>query len=319
MQVITTGGTIASLPSENGDVSAVLSGEELIKKLGITENVRVTSSVTVGSYGFDYATLSKVGQDVIEALKNPDVKGIVITHGTDTIEETAFYLSLITGGYHKPIVLTGAQLDASYAFSDGAKNVQDAITAANADQLNESGVMVVFSGFIFAAREVKKVDTNALEGFGAPGWGPIGRVDKDRVIVNRKDALSANLPPVPPVAVAFIRLGIGMTGDEFVSMTDHYQGVVIEAFGRGNAHPSITEKVKELIDQGIPVIITTRCSQGAVMPIYGNGGGKDLERAGAWFAGDLSGEKARILLGMLLALNKSWEEMENMVQKFSHP
>ncbi len=103
VQVITTGGTIASLPHENGDVSATLSGQHLMTQLGIESNVKVTSSVTIGSYTFDYSTLFKIANDVTKALKNPDVTGVVITHGTDTIEETAFYLSLVTNSYQNQL------------------------------------------------------------------------------------------------------------------------------------------------------------------------------------------------------------------------
>lgn len=322
VQVITTGGTIASLPNESGDVSAQLSGEQLVKRLGIKENikVKVTSSVTLGSYMFDYETLYQVAVDVIEALENKEVKGVVITHGTDTMEETAYYLSLVTGHYSKPIILTGAQLDASYSYSDGIKNLQDAICAAKDSRLKDYGPLIVFAGFIHAARDVKKIDTSALEGFDSPVWGPIGRVDHEQVIIHRKVISQSFIhQPVVPTPVALIRLAIGMTGEEFYSMVQGYSGVVIEAFGRGNSHPTIPEKVEELISNKIPVVITSRCAKGAVKPIYGNGGGKSLERVGAWFAGDLSGEKARLLLGVMLASKFSWIQMKKIINSLNDP
>jgi len=318
VQVITTGGTIASLPNEKGDVSASLSGDALVEKLGVEGNIKVTSSVTTGSYNFDYSTLFQVAQDVIEALENPEVTGVVLTHGTDTMEETAFYLSLVTSSYQKPVVLTGAQLDASYAFSDGTKNLQDAIYAAQSEKLSTFGALIVFAGFIYSARDVSKIDTNALEAFGASGWGPIGRVDNKKIIASRYMNPAINLEAVIPKPVALVRLGIGMNGTEFEQITDGYPGVVIEAFGRGNAHRSITPEVNRLVDAGIPVMITSRCARGEVLPYYGNGGGKDLVRAGAWFAGDLSGEKARILLGTMLSSGKSWGDMKQMVHEVGH-
>src|SRR5690625_5405996 len=110
-QVITTGGTIASLPNENGDVSAVLSGKELVTRLGISGNIKIKSTVTVGSYGFDYSTLYKIATDVMESLKKPHVKGVIITHGTDTIEETSFYMSLFVKTFIKIFILIYTKLD----------------------------------------------------------------------------------------------------------------------------------------------------------------------------------------------------------------
>ncbi|WP_346207592.1 asparaginase domain-containing protein [Caldifermentibacillus hisashii] len=213
VQIITTGGTIASFPNESGDVSVKLSGEQLVERLGIKENIKVTSSVTLGSYMFDYETLYQVAVDVIEALENKEVKGVVITHGTDTMEETAYYLSLVTSRYSKPIMLTGAQLDASYSYSDGMKNLQDVICAAKDSRLKDYGPLIVFAGFIHAARDVKKVDTSAIEGFDSPVWGPIGRVDNEQVVINRKVISQSFIhKPVVPTPVALIRLAIGMTG-----------------------------------------------------------------------------------------------------------
>lgn len=318
VKILTTGGTISSLPQENGDVAATLSGENLVNRMGVTGSIEVQSSVTIGSFAFDYETLYAVATDVINVLKSSEVSGVVVTHGTDTMEETAFYLSLVTGQYHKPVVLTGAQLDASCTFSDGMKNLQDAVYAAQSKELVDFGALIVFAGFVHTARDVRKVDTNALEAFSSPGWGPVARVDNQAVIVARNVKELPALKPVIPESVAFIRLGIGITGREFRQMTEGFTGVVIEAYGRGNAHPTISPEVERLVDQWIPVIVTSRCLRGSVLPVYGGGGGKDLERAGAWFAGDLAGEKARILLGTLLANQKTWDEMRQLVDATGH-
>lgn len=317
-QILTTGGTISSVPQDNGDVSAALSGEELINELGVTGNIKVDSSVTIGSFAFENSTLLTVANDVLNALKQENVSGVVVTHGTDTMEETAFYLSLVVDSPEKPIILTGAQLDASYSYSDGTRNLQDAIYAAQSEELSGMGVLVVFSGFVHTSRDVRKVDTNALQAFDSPGWGPVARVDNENVILARKVNLFPKLDPVIPSSVVLIRSWIGMTDKEFRQMTEGFSGVVIEAFGRGNAHPTISDEVRRLINLKIPVIITSRCLSGSVLPVYGNGGGKDLERAGAWFSGDLSGEKARILLGTMLANKKSWKEMQEILETINY-
>lgn len=318
VQILTTGGTISSLPQESGDVSATLSGENLVSRLGVTGNIKVQSSVTIGSFAFDYETLNAVAMNVIDALGSPEVSGVVVTHGTDTMEETAFYLSLVSAQFQKPVILTGAQLDASYTFSDGTRNLQDAVCAAQSKELVNFGALIVFGGFVHAARDVCKVDTNALEAFASPGWGPVARVDNQDVIVARYVKKLPKLKPAIPEPVALIRLGIGITGREFRKMVDGFSGVVMEAYGRGNAHPTISPEVDRLINQGVPVIVTSRCLRGSVLPVYGGGGGKELERAGAWFAGDLTGEKARILLGTLLANQKTWDEMKQLVEEVGH-
>ncbi|QTJ51810.1 asparaginase [Dolosigranulum pigrum] len=319
VKIITTGGTITSLPDENGDVLATMSGDELIAYFGIEKNIAVKNSVKIDSSNFDYALMLKVASDVIDALEDPEVTGVVVTHGTDTMEESAFYLSLMTYNYNKPVILTGAQFDPSYSFSDGIKNMHDAIYAAKSPKLASCGAVIVFAGFIYAARDVIKVDTNSLEAFDSPGWGPIGRVDNEKVIIARQPSPSVQLSPKKIAPVALIRLGIGMTDVDIRKMSRDYKGVVIEAFGRGNAHITVQKEVKALTEAGIPVIITSRCLRGEVKPYYGDGGGKDLERSGAWFAGDLAGEKARVLLGLMLANQIPWSEMEQIVSDFSQP
>lgn len=316
--VITTGGTIASVPQENGDVVASLSGEQLLSRLGSVRDVTVRTFSTVGSFAFEYTTLFDLASLVRAALADPQIDGIVITHGTDTLEETAFFLSMVTERT-KPVVLTGAQLDASHPASDGIQNLNDAITIARCPESAAWGPVVVFASFIYTAREVQKVDTFGLEAFRSTNWGPVGRVDKERVIVGRYVREHPLLPLAIPKPVALIRLGVGMTGDEIGKMCNGYPGVVLQAFGRGNAHPSVASKVKELVEQGIPVILTSRCVQGTVAPIYGGGGGRDLVRAGAWLGGDLAGEKARLLLGLLLANDIPWDEAHEYVSKWAHP
>ncbi|HET7657773.1 MAG TPA: asparaginase domain-containing protein, partial [Bacillales bacterium] len=209
MEVITTGGTIASLRKENGDVIAALNGKELVQKLGITDHVQVTTSATIGSFGFEMKTLRKVALDVIKALKSEDVSGVVVTHGTDTMEETAFYLSMVTSLIKKPLALTGAQINASSENGDGPINLRDSIRFAQSEQASELGAVIVFGGFIYLARDVRKVDTSALEAFQSPGYGPVGRVDEGEVSISRFGNTRPVLPPLEPIPVSLIRLGIG--------------------------------------------------------------------------------------------------------------
>ncbi|WAH36465.1 asparaginase [Alicyclobacillus dauci] len=319
VQIITTGGTIASLPRENGDVIATLNGDEFIRRMGVNGNIEISESVKIGSFGFNYETLRDVALDVVNALSSPEVVGVVVTHGTDTMEETAFYLSITTSHIKKPVILTGAQLDASYMASDGANNLRDAICAAQVPALGEGGALISFAGFLYNAREVTKIDTTAIEAFESLNWGPIGRIDKDDVWISRRLSTKTSMKIAVPSSVALIRLAVGMTGEEVRKMAQGYPGVVLQAFGRGNAHPSVSDEVRRLVENGVPVIVTSRCMRGSVRPVYGNGGGKDLERAGAWFAGDLSGEKARVLLGLMISNQIHCDEMIKILGEYSHP
>ncbi|UOF90425.1 asparaginase [Fodinisporobacter ferrooxydans] len=325
--VISTGGTIASLPQDNGDVKAVLQGEDLVRRLPVQNQqdqnqgkhrpIIVKTFTTIGSFAFTFETLYELGNVVQTAIADEEVGGIVITHGTDTMEETAFFLSL-TCQRKKPIVLTGAQLNASEPASDGLRNLSDAIRVASCQEAAALGPVIAFAGFLHAGREVRKVDTSALEAFQSVGFGPVGRVEHNKVIIRRKCTDYPLLPLQPMERVGLVRLGIGMTGDEILKIAEGYKGLVIEAYGLGNAHPSIAPAVQQLANRKIPVVITSRCLRGSVAPVYGGGGGRDLERAGAFFAGDLSGEKARILLALLIGNKLDHEAFYEWFNAWGH-
>ena len=298
--VLATGGTIASVPGEHGDYVASLGGRELVSRVGEAGAVRVDTLFVKGSYAFTLEDLHTLAQAARQYMDDPATEGIVITQGTDTLEETSFYLALVLER-RKPVALTGAQLPASDPHGDGPRNLAQAIAVARDPEAAAWGPVVVFNGEIHAARDVRKVDTAALDAFKSPGWGPVGLVDRGKVIKARATRERRVLPPAVPRPVALIRLAVGVTGDHILQAATGAEGVVLQAFGRGNAHPSVADAVRRLVEAGVPVVVTSRCVGGLVAPMYGDGGGRDLERAGAWFAGDLAGEKARLLLGLLLA------------------
>ena len=316
--VLATGGTIASIPREHGDYVASLGGTELVSRAGEVGTVRAETLFVKGSYAFTLDDLYEIAQAVGQYLHDPDTDGIVITQGTDTLEETSFYLALVLER-RKPVILTGAQLPASDPHSDGPRNLAQAITVARDPEAASWGPVVVFNGEIHAARDVRKVDTAALDAFKSPGWGPVGLVDRGQVIKVRTVRTRRVLPPTVPRPVGLVRLAVGMTGDDILQAAGGAAGVVLEAFGRGNGHPSVAEAVRQLVEAGVPVVVTSRCVQGFVAPVYGDGGGRDLERAGAWFAGDLAGEKARLLLGLLLAHGIRGEEAQAWLAEWAVP
>jgi L-asparaginase len=162
--------------------------------------------------------------------------------------------------------------------------------------------MIAFGGEIHAAREVRKVHTSALRAFDSPGYGPVGHVDMGTVVFQR---LPERRPPLPVperlASVDLIRLHAGSDA-RFVraSVESGARAIVLEATGRGNANDQVVEGVREAVSAGVPVVVCSRCIAGRVEPVYGRGGGRDLADAGALFAGDLAGPKARVLLQLAL-------------------
>jgi L-asparaginase len=163
--------------------------------------------------------------------------------------------------------------------------------------------MILFAGEIHAAREVRKVHTSAVRGFDSPGHGPIGAVDRERVSFSRRPERRPPLPaPASLAQVDLIRLYAG-SDTRFIraSVESGARAIVLEATGRGNANEQVVAGVRDAVEADVPVVVCSRCVAGRVEPVYGRGGGRDLLEAGAIFAGDLAGPKARVLLQVALA------------------
>jgi L-asparaginase len=214
------------------------------------------------------------------------------------MEETSFLAGLLVDS-EKPLVFTGAQLAHDHPQSDGPRNLLDAIRAAAAGVTKGLGAMICFNGELHGAREVTKVHTSAVETFQSYHHGALGIVDGDRVIVYRRPQLGLHLRPERlDKRVEILKAVIGADG----TMVDAVRqmgidGLVVEAFGRGNVSAQFGQALGRVCRDGLPVVITSRCPIGRVSPVYGGGGGgRDLEDAGAIFAGDLKGPKARLLL-----------------------
>ncbi|HWM14232.1 MAG TPA: asparaginase, partial [Gaiellaceae bacterium] len=239
---------------------------------------------------------------VDEQCRRDDVAGVVVTHGTDTMEESVYTVDRLHGS-EKPVAFTGAQRAADEPDTDGPRNLRSAIRVALAAESAGRGALVVFAGEIHGAREVRKVHTSALQAFASPGYGPLGHVDGERVTYRRRPDRS---PPLAHPAgalpqVDLIRLHAG-SDDRFLrsSLESGSRAIVLEATGRGNANERVLPGVEAAVAAGVPVVVCSRCLAGRVEPVYGRGGGKDLAEAGALFAGDLAGPKARVLLQLVL-------------------
>ncbi len=258
-------------------------------------------------------------------LERPDIDGLVITHGTDTIEETAFLLDLLLLT-DKPVVMVGAMRTVSDVGWDGPANLLAAVRVAAAPSASGQGVLVVMDERILPAREVRKVHTESSASFTAPEFGPLGQVDAGQVLIRRTVRArpawrSADAEPGLRVSrldtrVSLLQTFTGMDDGlvKCVAATDT-RGLALVAYGRGNVPPSIMPALESAIAGGLLVTVSSRCVAGRVSARYGyEGGGLHLRSAGAVLAADLTAAKARLLQMVALGAAKDAAEAKELVQ-----
>jgi L-asparaginase len=232
-----------------------------------------------------------------------EVAGIVITHGTDTIEETAYLLDR-TLDPEVPIAITGAMRTSSDTAWDGPRNLLDAAAVAASDASARRGAMVTFNRTIFAGRSAVKMHATGLDAFAAPHAGPLGFVDGGRVRYNA--GVAARPKPIVPKAltarVALVPVIVGDRGELLDLARPSHDGVVIIAFGSGNVPPGAVPAIARWLDAGKPVVLATRCPYGEVTPVYAfEGGGAQTVAIGALPAGPRSPSQARMELTIALS------------------
>ncbi|HET6179352.1 MAG TPA: asparaginase [Candidatus Sulfotelmatobacter sp.] len=304
---IATGGTIAMKidPVKHAPVPA-LSGEDLlatVPEVSKYATVEVKNVSNVPSDYMDPVRWTALTRDVNTALARPDVAGVIISHGTDTLEETAYWLDL-TVYSEKPVVLIGAQRNASESDFDGPRNLLNAVRIAVDPQSKGRGAMLAMNSQINAARDVTKTHTSSVETFKSGDFGFLGEVDFDRVVYwrapLRRQHVSIKTDSMPYIEI--VSMYGGADGYLIKAALDHgAKGLVIQGLGSGNVNKMMYAAIKDAIASGVPVVITSRVPNGRVLPKYGwDGGGKTLVDVGAVMGDDLSAQKARILLMLLL-------------------
>jgi L-asparaginase len=312
--VISTGGTIASrFDAATGRTVASQRGEDLLAQVpGLAEvaALEVDDFATIPSFDLTIGAAHRLAVRIGEQLARAEVAGVVVTHGTDTMEESCYLADLLVAS-DKPVVFTGAQRAHDDPTPDGPRNLLAAVRTAAAPVARGLGAVICFADQIHAARDVTKVSTSALATFRSYDKGALGEVDAERVILHRRPALRQTFQIERLEGrVPLIRLCLGFdVGLAEAALERGASGLVIEAFGRGNGPAALVPVVRGAVDAGVPVVVTSRCPTGRVEPIYGKGGGKDLLEAGAIFAGDLKGPKARLLLMVLLSSPASRERI----------
>ncbi len=291
---LATGGTIAMKvdPVKHAPVPAI-SGEDLlatVPEVSKYATVEVKNISNISSDYMDPARWTALTREVSAALARTEVAGVIVSHGTDTLEETAYWLDL-TVDSQKPVVLIGAQRNASESDFDGPRNLLNAVRIAIDPQSKGKGAMIAMNNQINAAREATKTHTSSVETFKSGDSGFLGAVDFDRIVK------TDNMP-----YVEIIVMYGGADGYLVKAALDHgAKGLVIQGLGWGNVNQAMFAAIKQAIAKGVPVVISSRVPNGRVLPNYGfEGGGKTLAEAGAVMGDDLSSQKARILLMLLL-------------------
>lgn len=312
--ILSTGGTIASqYDEEKGGLVPALTGEDLIKavpELAEHARVEVEQVANIGSPDMTPDIWLRLALRASTLLAG-NVSGVVVTHGTDTLEETAYFLDLAVDS-DKPVIMVGAQRAPTYPDTDGPRNLLNAVRVAVSLEAVGKGTMVVMNGQIHAAREVTKTSTIARETFrtlefGALGVANVGSVRFYRAPLRRQTiAVSeatrlGRIEIVPHYAGADGRVIRALLDDD---APPPLAGLVIAATGLGHVNPPMHDAIVAAIDKGIPVVISTRVYTGRLIPLYaGKGRGVTLKQAGAILADNLSPQKARILL--MLALTQT--------------
>jgi L-asparaginase len=310
--VLTTGGTIAMrYDAAAGGAIPTLGAGELAAALpaGLPE-MQVEELVNLPSSHFTLETLQVIRERVAAWVAEPGIDGVVLAHGTDTLEETAYLLDLTVAG-DKPIVLTGAMRAASDVGYEGLANLQAAVRVAAAPRAQGLGTVVVLNDEIHAARYVTKTHTLNPATFQSPGWGPVGRVQGDAVAVawwpERQVLPWRGLEP----KVGLLKLAIGLEADPLEdALARGVRGVVLEALGGGRVPPWWLPVLEQARGQGVAVVIASRCPAGRVWDGYGYPGAyHTLMDMGCLFAEGLNGPKARIKLMVVLAAARAADEI----------
>jgi L-asparaginase len=303
--IVHTGGTIAmSRDKGTGHISLVDEHplESYISELSRYALPSVKSFFNKPSPHMTPYDMFVLSQEVNALLSQPNYDGLVMTHGTDTLEETAYFLDLLIDS-DKPVIVTGAMRSSNEIGADGPHNLVQSVRVAIDSSAAGKGVLVVFNDEIHPAKNVTKTHTSYVHTFQSPHHGPIGYISKQRVVLHHQP-IYREVYQINQVSKSVMLLKM-FTGFEEkwleLLMKSSLHGLVIEAFGQGNIPPSLVPLIHKLIKKEVPVVLVSRCFNGFVKGDYHYvGGGKHLDELGVIFANGLNGPKARLKLLILL-------------------
>ena len=325
--LIATGGTIAG--AQTGELSGgyragALSVDTLLEavpSLAGLARVEPERLVNVGSQNMSYAVWHALARRVDELMRADDITGIVITHGTDTLEETAYFLSLVLP-HTKPVVLVGAMRPATAMSADGPRNIHSAVAVAVSPQSANRGPLVVMNDEVHYARHVQKMACGGVDAFDSPNAGRAGVVRGSRVsFYGRADIASAAADNVFPLsqlpATVWPRVEIAyacadMDGLLIDFMATHAQGIVLAGVGDGNATDAAVDAMMNASRSGVAVVRSTRTGSGSV----GRNIEVDDDHGGFIAAYELNPQKARVLLTLALMGKRDRAEIQALFERY---
>lgn len=318
--LIHTGGTIAMAEDEQSG-SVVPSKEHPLNSISnfLDEHADVTTNqlMNVPSPHMTPGHMLQLAQEINKQLCTGKFDGVVLTHGTDTLEETAYMLDLLLN-FDAPIIVTGAMRSSNELSADGPLNLVQSVRVAASDEARGKGVLVVFNDEIHTAKNVTKTHTSNISTFQSPQYGPLGIITKHHINFHHVP-LYRETYDVNQLTKNVILLKAFAGMDEQMLLPFIHapvDGLVIEAFGQGNLPPTVVPTLQQFIDRNIPVVLVSRCFNGIVEGIYGyDGGGKQLYDMGIIFTNGLTGPKARLKLMVALESTTNQEHLHAVFLK----
>ncbi|WP_026673013.1 asparaginase [Alkalihalobacterium bogoriense] len=315
--VIQTGGTIAMQEDERTGVvqpNVMNPLYSTIESLSSIASVVVDDFINLPSPHITPVHMFDLYNRIQTRINSENFDGVVVTHGTDTLEETAYFLDLLMN-QHIPVVVTGAMRSSNELGSDGPHNLISAVRTVVSPEASDKGVLVVLNDEIHTAKNVTKTHSSNIATFQSPQYGPIGIVTKKGVSFHHMP-VSRDCYTIQSVSknVALIKMYAGMdpTLVEAIANTN-VDGLVIEAFGQGNVPPQLVPILQSMIEKGTPIVLVSRCFNGIVQDTYGyEGGGHHLKQIGVIFTNGLTGQKARLKLMIALETTTDHEQLQSL-------
>lgn len=318
--LVFTGGTISMRhdPTAGGAVPS-LRGHEIVALAPGIDKLATLEIDDWASFPGPHMTPARMWalrERIVAHLARPEVDGVVVTHGTDSLEESAYLMARSVAG-EKPIVFTGAMRTSSDLGWDGPGNLGGAVRVAASDEARACGTVVVISDRIYTALDVTKAHTSKLEAFDSPGLGPLGVIDDGQVIFRRAlpSPTSVLSPPGLAEPVDVVYTYAGADSRLLDASREAGAGVVIAGMGRGNVPPDMVDGIRRWIAEDKPVVMTSRVARGRVGCTYGYaGGGRRLAELGVIFAGARRPQQARIDVMLALGAGMSVGEIRELLE-----
>ncbi|MBI2986426.1 MAG: asparaginase [Deltaproteobacteria bacterium] len=314
VKVVATGGTIANTPSGRLHAREVAEAIPELKKIA---RLDVEEIVRLGSHSITIKNWLILARRINEILKKErEVKGVVVTHGSNTLEETAYFLNL-TVKSERPVVLTAAQRRFTTMSSDSPKNFLQAVRVAANEEAKGKGALVVTNDLINAAREVTKTISSRLETYSSKDIGVLGYVDNDQITFYRAPLKKhttespfdvSNFKSLPRVDIVYTYVDADEVLIESAVEKGKAEGLVIAGFSSGSPTPAMDAALKRIVANGFPVVLSQRGGMGRVRI--------NRNRSHLISADNLTPQKARILLMLALTKTKDIRELQRIFQEY---